>query len=345
MKYLAIIVAALIITWLVLNRSLPSPFTRFAAANATQFWPYQCLDTMKTSRDKARAWKDDPKLDTYIKTEIGAIKQVGANCVAIGTPYNDEFLPYLTKWVTEARAQGLHIWFRGNFAEWEGWFNYRKGMTNDQLLTKTTTFVTSHPDLFQDGDIFTAAPEAENGGTYNQVEKDEYASYRQFLLDEQRVSADAFSKIGKKVEVNWASMNGGFARRLLDQPTIDGLGKVATLDHYIKTAPEMGDYIDYFDHTFGAKVIVGEFGAPIPEINGAMTQDQQAKFVEELMQQLYHHRSQVSGLNYWTSTDSSSAVFNLDGSFKPAAHVLQNTSNRTSSKVPWSIVSKNQSKA
>ena len=36
-------------------------------------WKYQCIDTMKTSRDNARRWKDDPKLSEYIYQELDAI--------------------------------------------------------------------------------------------------------------------------------------------------------------------------------------------------------------------------------------------------------------------------------
>lgn len=286
-------------------------------------WQYQCIDTMKTSRDRARNWQEANDAHRDIALQVRAITSLGANCIAIDTPYDPEFLPYLKAWVKESRRQKLSIWFRGNFSSWEGWFNYKKGMSSDELFNKTTRFIVDNPDLFADGDIFTPAPEGENGGPFNQVEKDEHAAYRKFLLQEQQIAKDAFAKIGKKVEVNWMSMNGGLAKRMFDQPTIDGLGKVVTLDHYIRSAPEMGEFIEYFAKNYGAKTIIGEFGAPIPEINGPMTEDQQALFVDALFQQLYKHKDNVIGINYWVLYDSSTALYNPDFSERKAADVVR----------------------
>jgi hypothetical protein len=286
-------------------------------------WKYQCVDTMKTSRDRARNWMEADDAHSDITLQVKAIKSLGANCIAIDTPYDPEFLPYLKAWVRESRKQKLLIWFRGNFSSWEGWFEYRKGMSSDELFDKTTKFITENPELFEDGDIFTPAPEGENGGPFNQVEKDEHEAYRAFLLKEHQIAKDAFAKIGKKVEVNWMSMNGGLAKRMFDQPTIDGLGKVVTLDHYIKTAPEMGEFIEYFAKNYGAKTIIGEFGAPIPEINGSMTEDQQAAFIDELFQELYKHKDTVIGVNYWVLYDSSTALYNQDFSERKAVDVVR----------------------
>lgn len=286
-------------------------------------WKYQCVDTMKTSRDRARNWMEANDAHNDIALQVRTIKSLGANCIAIDTPYDPEFLPYLKVWVKEARKQKLLIWFRGNFSSWEGWFNYKKGMTSEELLDKTTNFITENPDLFEDGDIFTPAPEGENGGPFNQVEKDEHVAFRAFLLQEQQIARDAFAKIGKKVGVNWMSMNGGLAKRMFDQSTIDGLGKVVTLDHYIKIAPEMGEFIEYFANNYGAKTILGEFGAPIPEINGEMTEEQQAAFIDELFQELYEHKDNVIGVNYWVLYDSSTALYNQDFSERKAVEVVR----------------------
>jgi hypothetical protein len=286
-------------------------------------WQYQCIDTMKTSRDKARIWKQQPDLHADIDQQLTKIKQTGANCVAIDTPYDPEFLPYLRLWVTKARKHQLSIWFRGNFSSWEGWFEYPKTMTSQTLFSKTRQFISDHPDLFQDGDIFTAAPEAENGGEFNQVEIDEYEDYRKFLVGEYNLLAKSFQKINKKVDVRWMSMNGGLAKRMLDQPTINRLGKTVTIDHYIKAPEEMSDYIKYFAQKYNARLVIGEFGAPIPEINGSMTQDQQADFTDQLLREMYRHREKIIGLNYWVLYDSSTALLNQDGSERKAYHVIK----------------------
>lgn len=293
-------------------------------ANTQTLWKYQCVDTMKTSRDKARQWRYRSDLKEHIEKELSAIKGMGGNCVAIDTPYDDEFMPYLTAWVEIAREKNLFVWFRGNLSSWEGWFEYPKGMTTDELLKKMENFILKHRDLFRDGDIFTPAPEGENGGPFNQVETEEHAKFRQFLVDEHYTAQKTFKKIGKKVETNWLSMNGGLAKRMLNQKTINELEQTVAIDHYIDSAQKMGEFIGYFKDKFGAKVVIGEFGAPIPEINGVMTESQQAQFIDELSKEIYKHKDDVVGVNYWTLYDGSTALVNYDFSPREAVEIIKN---------------------
>lgn len=291
---------------------------------AATLWQYQCIDTMKISRDKARTWAQKTDLKAHIDWEMQKIKDTGANCVAIDTPYDEEFMPYLQTWVQSAREHNLHVWFRGNFSGWEGWFDYPKGMSGKNLLEKTGTFIKKHADLFADGDRFTAAPEAENGGPFNQVEPDTYNFYKTFLITEYQTTKQAFADIDKEIETNWLSMNGGLARRMLDQKTIDALNGVVTIDHYIKTPQEMSEYVQYFSKTYHGRVMVGEFGAPIPDINGPMTEHEQAVFVDLVLQELYKQNQSVIGVNYWDLFDGSTALINIDGSPREAVQKLKN---------------------
>lgn len=291
--------------------------------DSQRFWKYQCFDTMKSSRDKARAWKDDPKLQERIDKEMNAIVQIGGNCVAIATPYDNEFLPVMKLWVKSARSHNLSIWFRGNFSSWEGWFDYPKGMTSEIHNIKTAKFISDNADLFKDGDVFTPSPEAENGGPFNQVEKDEHDVFRKYLIEEYTVAKEAFSKINKKVEVDWLSMNGGLAKRMFDQKTVDGVNGVVGIDHYIRTSREMGEFISYFKDNFNAKLVIGEFGAPIPDINGDMTEKEQADFIAELFDQLVTHKDDIIGINYWTLWDGSAALYNPDWTPRQAVKVVE----------------------
>lgn len=321
---LIILLFALFNYFLLYKDSSPAPLIQAQTTGNKTFWEYQCIDTMKISRDKARTWKDRTDLDEHINWEMQSIVDMGGNCVAIDTPYDEEFLPIMKKWVNAARAHNLHIWFRGNFSSWEGWFEYPKGMSTEEHNQKTYTFITKNPDLFLDGDIFTPSPEAENGGPFNQVEKDEHPGFRAYLISQYENAQKAFDQIDKNVHLNWMSMNGGFAKRMFDQPTIDGMDKVVSLDHYIKTSPEMDEYINYFADTFGAKVVLGEFGAPIPDINGSMTESKQADFTDELLYELYKNKDKVIGLNYWTLYDGSTALFNPDKSPRKVVEVMRN---------------------
>ena len=127
------------------------------------WWKIQSIDTMKYSRDKAREKLADPSFDAIIEMQIRDIAQTGATHVAIGTPYDNEFLPFLKRWVDTARKYNLKIWFRGNFSGWEGWFDYPP-ISREEHLKLTEKFIKENNNLFKDGDIFISCPECENGG-------------------------------------------------------------------------------------------------------------------------------------------------------------------------------------
>lgn len=286
-------------------------------------WQYQCIDTMKISRDRARSWKDNPNFAKEIAKEVATVKSLGANCIAIGTPYDEEFIPFLKLWVAQARKNNLHVWFRGNFSSWEGWFSYPKGMTTQEHLQRTKQFILSHQDLFENGDIFTPAPEAENGWGTGYVPPSDYPTFRQFLIDEHTNAQDTFSQIGKNVVTNWLSMSGGLARDMLDQPTITALDNTVTIDHYVKDPATMKDFIDYFHTNFNAKVVIGEFGAPIPDLNGSMTEQEQTDFVSSVFHTIYQEGTTVYGVNYWVLNDGSTALIDQTGKLKQATHAIQ----------------------
>lgn len=291
----------------------------------TPLFPTQCVDTMKVSRDKAKEHKSRKDQQAEIKKQVGIIASLGANCVVVATPYNEEFLPYLKLWIAEARARNLRVWFRGNFAEWEGWFGHKKTMTTDEHHARTKQFILSHPELFKDGDIFTSAPEAENGAPFSPIDTPQkYTAYRQFLQDQVRLSDEAFGEIGKDVTTNWLSMSGGVAKGLLTKEVLNQTGNIVTLDHYVQSVDEMEEYLMYFHKKYGSNLVVGEFGAPIPDINGKMDSKKQAEFVDELLNNLYTNSSFIDGVNYWTLSDSSTALVDAKGLEKPVVTSLKN---------------------
>ena len=143
-------------------------------------WKYQCVDTVKYSRDTAREWGGKSDAVEWIEEQVGAIKETGANCISIGTPYDEEFVPFLSLWVEAARRHNLHVWFRGNLSSWEGWFSYPLYTDPAEHHRDIYTFIIAHPELFRKGDIFTPAPEAENGILKNVWESD--AKKKRFVI-------------------------------------------------------------------------------------------------------------------------------------------------------------------
>jgi len=126
------------------------------------------------------------------------IAKSGATYIAIDTPYDDEFLPMLSVGVAAARRYHLHVWFRGNFSGWEGWFGYSR-IDKETHLVNVKNFILKNRDLFVAGDIFTSCPECENGAKPNLHNAISVVAYRKFLLQEYQTSKAAFLQIHKSV--------------------------------------------------------------------------------------------------------------------------------------------------
>lgn len=291
-------------------------------ASPSTFWTVQAIDTMKTSRDLTLYKRDDKNFDAEIRKELKAVKALGANYVAIDGAYDEEYIPWLSRWVKVAREEGLKVWFRGNFSGWHGWFG-PKDMTRKEHLRATKDFILSHPELFEDGDSFTACPECEYGGPGNPLETGDFDGFRRFMLYEYTVMNKAFAKIGKQVHTNWFSINPDVAKAVLDEEIVQAAGNLITLDYFVKDARQLEEGLDFFTQKFpDAKILIGEFGAPIPEINGTMTDDQQVEFVEGVFN-LLAKRPEVIGVNYWVSSGGSTALLTKDSEPKKAAEVVK----------------------
>lgn len=284
-------------------------------------WDIQSIDTMKYSRDKAREAGQKAYREEVTK-QVESIADTGANYVAIGTPYDDEFVPVIQMWVRAARQKGLKIWFRGNFSGWEGWFGYSK-IDRQAHVDKTYRFITTHPELFRDGDIFSSCPECENGGVKFQS-GDPYAvaEYRKFLIAEYQTTKNAFASINKKVASNYYSMNADVARAVMDRETTAKLDGLVVVDHYVKDTTQLADDLRMIAEASGGDIVLGEVGAPIPDLHGPMTPQQQKEWLEELLPKLTQVE-RLKGMNYWVDKGGSTAIWQPNGTPKPAVSVLR----------------------
>lgn len=231
-------------------------FTVTNKVHATdRFFKIQAIDTMKYSRDKAR----EGLSDEVIESQVRAIKESGATHVALGTPYDPEFVPFTKKWVTAARKYGLLVWFRGNASGWEKWFDYPQ-IYEKEHTSIINTFILNNPDLFENGDVFTTCPECENGGPGDPRKTGKVAEFREFLVTEHHVADAAFQQINKDVITNYYSMNGDVARLVMDEDTTQKLGHVVTVDHYVKTPEQLvSDLSNMADRSKG-DIVLGEWG-------------------------------------------------------------------------------------
>lgn len=283
-------------------------------------WPIQSIDTMKYSRDLARQGVNSVQYTKEIDKQVADIAATGATHVAIATPYDEEFLPVLNLWVHAARSHGLHIWFRGNFSGWEGWFGY-KHIDEQTHIAKTKQFILTNRVLFQDGDIFSSCPECENGSKPDISNNTILVAYRQFLMEEYDVTKSSFVTIGKKVPSNYFSMNADIAKAVMDRKTTQSLDGLIVIDHYVQSPERLANDVATIASQSGGKIMLGEIGAPIPDIHGNMTESQQKEWLNQSLQLLTKVNSLV-GVNYWVNKGGSTALWRQDGSPKAAVDIL-----------------------
>ena len=299
---------------------LISLFTPRAVFAKATYWEVQSIDTMKFSRDLAREKLNDKDFEKVINEQVKNIAETGATHVAIGTPYDEEFLSFLEKWVTAARTNNLNVWFRGNWSGWEGWFGY-SSITPEEHLAKTEQFILLNQSLFEDGDIFTSCTECENGGTGDPRSTGDVRGFRQFLIEEYQETSHAFEKIGKKVHSNYFSMNADVAMLVMDRAATKQLDGLVVIDHYAATPEQLASDVKKIAQMSGGKVVLGEIGAPIPDFHGTMTVDEQAEWIDTALNFLSKEPVLV-GLNYWVADGGTTALWEPDGQKRQAVDVI-----------------------
>ncbi len=290
------------------------------AISESPWWNVQSIDTMKYSRDLTREKMGDASFDAVIDSQIAAIAKTGATYVAIATPYDEKFVSMLTRWVNAARKYNLKVWYRGNFSGWEKWFDFPR-MTRDEHLQLTKTFIKAHTELFEDGDIFTPCPECENGGPGDPRQTGDIEGHRLFLIASHTAATQAFRDIGKGVQVGYFSMNYDVAKAIMDKRTTEALGGIVTIDHYIKSAAQIAKDARDIAEQSGGKVFIGEFGAPLPDLHGDMTEEDQANWIKEALDALAREPS-VIGVNYWVNVGGSAQLWKSDGTPTKAVSTL-----------------------
>lgn len=285
-----------------------------------RFWDVQSVDTMKYSRDVAREKLNDASFDLVIYRQVKDIADTGASHIAIATPYDEEFIPILKRWVNAARTNNLKVWYRGNFSGWEKWFGY-KGISRDEHKKLLEAFITSHPELFEDGDVFTACPECENGGPGDPRSTGDTEGFRKFLIEEHEIMDSSFKKINRDVAFGYNSMNGDVARLIMDKKTTKALGGVVAIDHYVASGEQTSSDITEIAKNSGGKVFLGEFGAPIPDIHGDMSEKEQAEWLREAFDILTENQDLV-GINYWVGKGGSTKLWNDNGTARIAVDTV-----------------------
>lgn len=285
-------------------------------------WSLKSIDTMKHSRDYARQSLDIPNVDKIIDKQIVDIASTGATHVAIGTPYDAEFLPILKLWVSSARKHNINVFFRGNMAGWEEWFGYEK-IDRDTHTKMIESFIEENEDLFTDGDIFSSCPECENGEKLDRDDNLQMEEYKQFLINEYKTTKNSFKKINKNVASNYYSMNGDIAFRLMDRETTRSFDGLIVIDHYVKDTEKLVSDIESLAEKSGGKIVLGEIGAPIPDIHGEMSEQEQKIWLQDVLSKISLIPN-VVGINYWVNKGGSTALWRDNNQPKPAVETITN---------------------
>jgi hypothetical protein len=296
-----------------------------------KWWQVTSIDTMKVSRDMAQNTID--VTDEVIDLNARLVADAGSTHMAIGTPYDKEFIPVMKRWIEAGRKHNINIWFRGNFSGWEnennsghGWFNYPllESISEHHELTKR--FLQTHVDLFKSGDIFTSCPEPENGHLINGFWRSEQdkENLRKFMVDSYRICEAGFQKIaqetGENVSYGYFSHNGDVAKAI-GRETATLIGRKVGLDHYVYDTAEMGAWIDDTQATYGGDIelFLGEYGAP--RDNTPMDPKIQAEFIDTMLREEITPRK-LHAVNYWVLSNGNTALYDQTGE-KPSYKVIQ----------------------
>ena len=292
------------------------------AMAAERFFNVQAVDTVKYSRDVAKDMLEDESFDEEINKQVSNIAATGATHIALGTPYDEEFYPFLRRWVEAARNYNLKVWFRGNLSGWEEWFGYDR-MSREEHTKGILQFIEKHSELFENGDIFTSCPECENGGPGDPRTTGDVEGFRKFLISEYSQVKNKFSSLGKYVNASYYSMNGDVAKLVMDKETTKALDGVVTIDHYVKDSDALIADVNELHTLSGGKIMLGEIGAPIPDIHGEMTEQEQADWINDMFRKTIKNDN-IVGINYWVNLGGSTAIWRDDNSPKPAVTALTN---------------------
>lgn len=302
---------------------------RSPEAIPTPYWPIRSVDTMKQSRDEALVIlkalnKNQTSAQSMLHTidqEIQNIANLHTTHVAIGTPYDEPFLPVAKAYIASARSHGLSIFWRGNFNAYDlqdannpslgGWFNTPHNPHFMEQPGKIAQFIDQHGDLFKQGDIFMPWPEPENVVKFytNKI------AYQNLLLAEY----EACKPLRKKgVLAGNCSMNGDVAKDL-DPALVKALGDIVFIDHNnLQNPQEMGQEIRDLHRIYPhAQVLLGEFSVSDPP----MTDQEQAKFTTDLFNQM--KLAGVLGMNYWVDIGGQTQLEDTLTKFRPAYYVVQ----------------------
>jgi len=271
---------------------------------------------------------EDPEI---IKQQITDLRDLGANYIAVSTPYDNH--GELKLWADAIHKAGLNVWFRSHWLNWEGDDNHPSDMTMREYLIKTSEFIRSNPTLFEENDAFTVCVEPEQAFVARKTNVYDWRAYNQFVRDQIETANLAFSeiKLPGKIYTNWISMNGWVVENGLEKETVEKMG-VITVDHYTNQkvilppsefARDLKTDLERIYKKWEKPIILGEWGYNIEQ---EVSDYEQRAVVSESLQGL-RDLDFLVGVNYWAHMGNSSRLIDdrqgTPISYRPAALELK----------------------
>jgi hypothetical protein len=119
-------------------------------------------------------------------------------------------------------------------------------------------------------------------------------------------------------------MNYDVARLIMDRKTTKALGGAVVIDDYAFSPTKLISDAESLSQASGGKIIFGEIGAPIPDLNGQMTEDQQANWINRALSGIFNSNDNVIGVNYWVNVGGSTQLWDAEGTPQKAVEVIKN---------------------
>lgn len=292
-------------------------------------WTIRSIDTQVVSKH----WPNVP--DEAIAEQVEMIRELGANYVAVGTPYDK--VEQLRSWVEHIHGAGMNVWFRSHWLEWEGEGGRPAAMSPEDYLEATARFIRSNPDLFKPGDAFTVAVEAEQVGVGLGYRFLTWDDYRKFLLDQITVANSAFSDIGLSGEIhtNWLSVNGWVVENQFTSELVEKIGLIV-VDHFVGQSNTIGELedldamvdttirdLDRFYEKWNVPIMLGEWGYQIFQ---PVSDERQSEAVRKMFSKL-RTREYLVGVNYWVHMGNTASIigdeYGANLNYRDAAYMIK----------------------
>jgi hypothetical protein len=177
------------------------------------------LSSMNQSKDRVC----NQRPPEWIAEWVGLAKGLGVSHIGLETPYDnpacngDEHASddYTKEWVDAIHAAGLSVWHRHMFTQFEGIYNAVRTPGQD-WPAMIADYITTHPDLFQSGDIVTPMAEPFGGGVKgvtgcpdNICMFDSRKAYEASMIGAHEAVVNALNQLGKTgITVSGSNENG-----------------------------------------------------------------------------------------------------------------------------------------